>query len=109
MYQGHLTKMDADDAFAGNIASLNFDLDFTMVPNAFKTKEAHPDYVLEGRSPRGRVIRIGSAWSARSRMGNDYFSLALNLPGEAVIRANAVKDTQSGEFRIIPLTMAAAA
>lgn len=112
MYTGTLTAMDADDAFAGDIASLDFDFRFTMVPNAFKTKDSHPDYTIEGRSPRGRDIRIGSAWMVRSRAGNDYFSLVFNIPGQAPVRVNAVQDTQGGQpgtYRLIPLAMAAAA
>ncbi|WP_171182077.1 DUF736 family protein [Ruegeria sp. HKCCD8929] len=109
MLDGKITRMDADDAFAGDIASMNFDFPFTMVPNAFKQKDSHPDYVIEVQSPRGRTVRIGSAWSSTSRAGNDYFSLALNMP-QGVIRANAVQDEEAGpgEYRIIPQLPAAA-
>ena len=109
MLDGKLTKMDADDAFAGEIASMEFDFPFTMVPNEHKRKDSHPDYVIEARTPKNRVIRIGSAWAARSRAGNDYFSLALNLQ-QGVVRANAVQDEESsaGDYRIIPLLPVAA-
>lgn len=109
MITGTLTKMDADDAFAGDIASLDFDIAFTMVPNGFKAKDTHPDYVIEGRSPRGRLVRIGSAWAARSRAGNDYLSLAFALPGQsAPVRANAVQgdDTGTADYKIIPMAAA---
>jgi len=43
MYTGTLTKMDADNAFAGDIASLDFDINFSMVANDFKAKDQHPD------------------------------------------------------------------
>ena len=111
MYTGTLTKTDADDAFAGDIASLDFDLNFTMVPNAFKSDDKHPDYMIEARSPRGRSLRIGSGWAAKSRAGNDYYSLAFNLPGQATVRVNAVKDDDAkpGEYRIIPMITAVAA
>ncbi|WP_298938007.1 DUF736 family protein [uncultured Ruegeria sp.] len=109
MIDGKLTRMDADDAFAGEIASVAFDFPFTMVPNTHKRKDSHPDYVIEALTPKNRAIRIGSAWASQSRAGNDYFSLALNLQ-QGVVRANAVKDeeTGAGEYRIIPLMPAAA-
>ena len=111
MYTGTLTKMDAEDAFTGEIASLDFDFDFTMLPNAFKAKDNHPDYVIEVRSPRGRSLRIGSVWMATSRAGNAYYSLAFNLPGQAAVRVNAVRDDEAaaGVWRIIPMVTALAA
>ena len=56
-------------------------------------------------------MRIGSAWEARSRAGNDYLSIAINLPGQPAIRCNAVADPDEGPnaYRIIPLTEARAA
>ncbi len=109
MIDGKLTRMDADNAFAGEIASMSFDFPFTMLPNEHKRKDGHPDYIIEARTPKNRPIRIGSAWASTSRAGNDYFSLALNLQ-QGIVRANAVKDeeTEDGEFRIIPLMPAAA-
>ena len=111
MYQGQLTAMDADDAFTGNLASMDVDVDFTMVPNAFKAEgnANHPDYVIEGRSPRGKSVRIGSGWFATSKAGNDYISLAINQPHQPAIRVNAIKDDEAGkgEFRIIPFADAA--
>ena len=109
MYQGNLTAMDADDAFAGNLASMDVDFGFTMVPNKHKGKNSHPDYIIEARSPRGRSVRIGSAWFATSKAGNDYMSLAINLPHQPPIRVNAVQDddTGDGEYRIIPFAEAA--
>ena len=106
MYSGELTKMDADDAWAGHVASVNLDVDITLVPNEHKSADAHPDYVIEARSPKGRVIRIGSGWAMRSRAGNDYLSLVLNLPNQAPVRVNAVADERAepGSYRIIPLT-----
>ena len=44
MYTGTLTKMDADNAFAGDIASLDFDINFSMVANDFKANDQHPDH-----------------------------------------------------------------
>lgn len=110
MYTGTLTKMDADNAYAGDIASLDFDINFSMVANDFKAKDQHPDYIIEARSPRGRYVRIGSAWAATSRAGNDYMSMAFNLPGLAgPVRVNAVqdKDAPEGSYKIIPMAAAA--
>ena len=88
---------------------MDVDFGFTMVPNKFKNKDSHPDYVIEGRSPRGKPVRIGSGWFATSKAGNDYISLAINLPHQPPIRVNAIKDDDAGtgEFRIIPFVDAA--
>ena len=108
MYSGELTRMDADDAYAGHVASVDMDVEFVLLPNAHKVSDAHPDYVIEARSPKGRVIRIGSGWAMRSRAGNDYLSLVLNLPHQPPVRVNAVADDQAeqGTYRIIPLANA---
>ena len=105
MYDGQITAMDADDAFTREIASMNFDFGFSMVPNTFKAKKSHPDYHVEVRSPRGRIIRIGSAWKAISKRGNEYFQMALNVEGIGQIRVNALTDPEldAGSFKIIPL------
>jgi len=55
-------------------------------------------------------VRIGSAWAATSRAGNDYMSMAFNLPGIAgPVRVNAVqdKDAPEGSYKIIPMAAAA--
>jgi uncharacterized protein (DUF736 family) len=105
MYNGQITAMDADEAYVGDIASQSFDFGFSMVPNTFKAKDSHPDFHVEVRSPRGRTIRIGSAWKATSQRGNEYFQIALNVQGVGQIRVNAVTDPEleEGSFRIIPL------
>ena len=56
-------------------------------------------------------MRIGSGWAAKSRAGNEYYSLAFNLPGQAAVRVNAVRDDDAskGEYRIIPMITAVAA
>lgn len=109
MYSGELMRMDADDAYAGHVASVNMDVDFTLLANAHKSSDTHPDYVIEARSPKGRVIRIGSGWAMCSRAGNDYLSLVLNLPDQAPVRVNAVDTGDGRTYRIIPLTNAQAA
>ncbi len=106
MYCGELTKMDGDDAWTGHVASVDMDVEIALVPNGYKSLDAHPDYVIEARSPKGRVIRVGSAWAMRSRAGNEYLSLVLNLPNQAPVRVNAVVDERAepGTYRIIPLS-----
>ena len=110
MYSGELTRMDADDAYAGHVASVDMDVEFVLLPNGHKVSDVHPDYVIEARSPKGRAIRVGSAWAMRSRAGNDYLSLVLNLPNQAPVRVNAVADERAepGTYRIIPLLNAQA-
>ena len=102
---GELTAMDADNAFAGYIANMMFDLDFMLIENEFKTEETHPDYRIEVSSPRGHPIRVGSAWMAKSnRTGNDYVSLLINTP-DGDLRVNAVQNEEQrgGQtFSIIP-------
>ena len=104
MFTGLLEKMDADDAYAGHVASLTLDVDVTLVTNPFKAAEAHPDYIIESRSPKGRSIRVGSAWAMTSRAGNAYLSLVLNVPGQPPVRVNAVEDGDGRTYRIIPLS-----
>ena len=107
---GELTAMDADNAFAGYIANMMFDLDFMLIENEFKTEETHPDYRIEVSSPRGHPIRVGSAWMAKSnRTGNDYVSLLINTP-DGDLRVNAVQnEEQRGgkTFSIIPFVESA--
>ena len=102
---GELTAMDADDAFAGYIANMMFDLDFVLIPNPFKTEATHPDYRIEVSSPKGKPIRVGSAWMVKSsRTGNDYVSLLINTH-DGDLRVNAVQnEEQRGgkTFSIIP-------
>ena len=67
--------------------------------------ETHPDYRIEVSSPRGKPIRVGSAWMAKSsRTGNDYLSLLINTP-DGDLRVNAVQNEEQrgGQtFSIIP-------
>ena len=97
--------MDADNAFTGYIANMMFDLEFMLIENSYKSEETHPDYRIEVSSPRGKPIRVGSAWMAKSsRTGNDYLSLLINTP-DGDLRVNAVQnEEQRGgkTFSIIP-------
>ena len=107
---GELTAMDADNAFAGYVANMMFDLDFMLIENSFKTEETHPDYRIEVSSPKGHPIRVGSAWMAKSnRTGNDYVSLLINTP-DGDLRVNAVQNEEQrgGQtFSIIPFVESA--
>ncbi len=88
-----------NDTLTGYIADLAFDTDITLAPNARKTDDKHPDYIVNGLSPRGRDIPLGAAWWRISKAGNRYLSLALNILGQEH-HVNAV--TEDGtEFRII--------
>ena len=102
---GELTRMDADDAFAGYVANLMFDLEFILVRNDYKTEETHPDYRIETSSPKGAAIRVGSAWMQKSaQSGNEYISLLINTP-DGDLRVNAVQnEAQRGgnAFSVIP-------
>ena len=102
---GELTTMDADNAFTGYIANMMFDLEFMLIENDYKTEDTHPDYRIEVSSPRGKPIRVGSAWMAKSsRTGNDYLSLLINTP-DGDLRVNAVQNEEQrgGQtFSIIP-------
>ena len=56
-------------------------------------------------SPKGKPIRVGSAWMAKSnRTGHDYVSLLINTP-DGDLRVNAVQNEEQrgGQtFSIIP-------
>ncbi len=102
---GELTAMDADNAFAGYVANMMFDLDFMLIENDYKTDEKHPDYRIEVSSPKGTPIRVGSAWMAKGiRTGNDYVSILINT-ADGDLRVNAVQNEEQrgGQtFSIIP-------
>ncbi|MCO6385355.1 DUF736 family protein [Oceanicola sp. 502str15] len=108
---GELTAMDADNAFAGYIANMMFDLEFVLIENEFKVEQTHADYRIEVSSPKGHPIRVGSAWMAKSnRTGNRYLSLLINTP-DGDLRVNAVQNEEQrgGQtFSIIPFVESAA-
>ncbi|MEM6943199.1 MAG: DUF736 family protein [Pseudomonadota bacterium] len=103
---GDLTETD-DGAYAGFIASLTFDVEITLVPNAWKTKESHPAWAVMGTSPRGRPLRIGSAWNAvgKGERQTPYLSISIDVAGGQTVRVNGFEDADaSGHFRLSPLT-----
>ena len=55
---GELTAMDADNAFAGYIANMMFDLDFMLIENDFKPRKPIP--TTGSRSARRRAKRSAS-------------------------------------------------
>lgn len=95
---GELTKTD-DGAYAGWIASLTFDVDVSLTENPYKSKDSHPDLQLIARTPRGRSIRIGSAWTRTSKAGNDILPLSINVNGVS-INANAIRDAETGVYSL---------
>lgn len=102
---GELIKMDADEAFSGHVANMMFDMEFIVVPNAYKSEDTHPDYHIEQSSPAGVAIRTGAGWMAKSKAsGNPYITLLINTP-DGQLRVNAVQNEAqrgSNTFSIIP-------
>ena len=107
MFTGTLKPVAKSAAFTLNIASLRFDIaGLRVIPNAFKQADNHPDYVIEVRTPRGNMLRVGSMWKATSATsGNDYFSITVTDRNGTTWRMNAVRNdtTPKGEYMIVPL------
>ena len=107
MITGTLTKNVGDTGYTAAISTMLFDIArISVVRNAFNTADSHPDFHLEVKTPRGRVLRIGSMWSATSeKSGRDYFSLSITDRMGRAWRMNAVRDEDApaGEWRIVPL------
>ena len=107
MITGTLTTDAQGRPATASVSTLLWDLPrVAVVPNAHKSADNHPDHHLEFRTPRGRVLRVGSVWSAVSeRSGRAYFSLALTDRAGRAWRMNAVRNDESpeGEWAIVPL------
>lgn len=107
MIAGTLTRNADGETFALSVATMLFDLaHLRVVPNAYKTADHHPDHHIEVRTPRGRVMRVGSMWSAVSeRSKRAYHSIALTDRMGRNWRMNAVRDEAmpQDEWRIVPL------
>lgn len=86
-----------DGGFVGNMASFDYDFDFTMKPVAEKRTERSPDFDIMVKTPRNRWVPIGAAWTRTSGNGNEYHSLSVNLRGVGRINVNAVNDPDGGE------------
>ena len=107
MITGTLTRNADGTTFTLTVATLTFDLArLSVVPNAYKTADTHPDHHIEVRAPRGRTMRVGSMWSAVSRTSQrPYFQIALTDRMGRAWRMNAVRDDSLPEdrWRIVPL------
>lgn len=107
MITGKLTKAKKSDEFTAEIHAMTFDLvGLRVIPNTFKSKDNHPDYHIECRTPRGRALRIGSMWKAVSdKTGREYFSISITDKMGRDWRMNAVRndDMDKNEWQIVPL------
>lgn len=62
---------------SGTIATLDWDLDITLVPNQ-GNKSNSPSHRIFARSPRGHDIECGAVWKKQNKeTGADYFSLTI--------------------------------
>lgn len=75
-------KKTSEDSFEGYIADLGFDADVTLLRNKDGKTDKSPDFIVFGKSPRQRSIRIGAAWEKVSRADNPFLSLTLNVMGQ---------------------------
>ena len=107
MITGTLTRNADGETFTLSVATLTFDLArASVVPNAYKTADTHPDHHIEVRTPRGRTMRVGSMWPAVSRASlRPYFQIALTDRTGRDWRMNAVRDDEMPEdrWRVVPL------
>jgi uncharacterized protein (DUF736 family) len=109
-FTGEIEKLD-DGNFAGFVASLSADVSITLSENPYRKSDKHPDLQVTAKSPKGRLIRVGSGWFATSKAGNEFISLALNLGGQT-LRANAIRRPEEGDaeiYEIVPWTTEAEA
>ncbi|TFL17231.1 DUF736 family protein [Jannaschia formosa] len=107
MIAGTLTRNADAETFTLSVGTMLFDLArLSVVPNAYKTADIHPNHHIEVRTPRGRTMRVGSMWSAVSeRTKRAYYSLALTDRMGRTWRMNAVRDEEmpKDDWRIVPL------
>jgi uncharacterized protein (DUF736 family) len=107
MITGTLTRNADGETYTLSVATLMFDIaHLRVVPNGYKTADNHPDHHIEVRTPRGRVMRVGSMWSAVSKTSKrEYLQIALTDRMGRSWRMNAVRDDEmpKDEWRIVPL------
>ncbi len=98
-----LQKMD-DGAYTGNMASFEYDFDFTLQPTGEKRTEKSPDFEVMVRTPRNRFVSIGAAWAKKAQTsGNEYLSLSVDIPRIGRVNVNGVKDEEADDtLKIIP-------
>ena len=93
--------------FTASVSTMLFDIArIAVVPNIYKSTDNHPDYHLEVRTPRGRIMRVGAMWKAVSdKSKRAYFQLSLTDRMGRGWRMNAVRDDEAleGRWKIVPL------
>lgn len=108
MITGTLTTDAHGQPATASVSTLLFDLPrIQVVANPHKAADHYPDHHLEFRTPRGRVLRVGSVWRAVSqRSGNAYLSLAFMSPLGSHHRANALprEGEAPGAYEVVALT-----
>ncbi|UWQ19793.1 DUF736 family protein [Jannaschia sp. M317] len=107
MITGTLTRNADGETYNLSVATLMFDIaHLRVVPNGYKSADNHPDHHIEVRTPRGRVMRVGSMWAATSKTSKrEYFQIALTDQMGRTWRMNAVRDEEMPKdvWRIVPL------
>lgn len=100
MITGQLTKTET--GYEGFVASLAFDTEVVISPNEKKETEIQPDYIIFGRSPRGRQVRIGGGWMRRSEKDNDYLCMTMTVGRETVNANGVATEDELGKLTVIP-------
>ena len=107
MIAGTLTRNADGTSYGLSVSTLMFDIArLSVQPNPYKSADNHPDFQITARTPRGRVMRVGSMWSAVSKTSKrEYFQIALTDRMGRIWRMNAVRDEEmeAGAWRIVPL------
>jgi uncharacterized protein (DUF736 family) len=107
MITGTLTRNADGTTYTLSVATLMFDIaHLRVVPNGYKSADNHPDHHIDIRTPRGRVMRVGSMWSATSKTSKRaYFQIALTDRMGRSWRMNAVRsdETPKDAWRVVPL------
>jgi uncharacterized protein (DUF736 family) len=76
---GELTRQD-DGAYTGELRMLSFHTQLRMVPIT-RPHDKAPDFRLYGRSPNGKAVDVGAAWTKTGReTGETYVSLKIDIP-----------------------------
>lgn len=90
-------KKTSEDSFEGFIADLGFDTEVSLRRNKDAKHDRSPDFIVYGKSPRGRQIRIGAAWEKVSQAENNFLSLTINVMGNQH-NVNALYREQDGDM-----------
>ena len=107
MIAGTLTRNADGTSYGLSVSTLMFDIArLSVQPNPYKSADNHPDFQITARTPRGRVMRVGSMWAAVSKTSQrEYFQIALTDRMGRTWRMNAVQgeEMETGSWRIVPL------